>query len=168
LLTSPLTYIFQYNVILNEFRTAPTSDERNDALRSLGNAKQPELVKRTLELPLSDEVKGQDIYLPLGSLRSRASSVDAVWDWMTTNWDEIVKRLPPGLGMLGTVVQMGTSGFTTMEHVAMIESFFQERSTKGFDQGLAQSLDSIKARAKWVERDAADVQQWLKANGYMS
>ena len=70
--------------------------------------------------------------------------------------------------MLSTVVQLCTLGFTKTEHVAMIEAFFKERSTKGFDQSLAQSLDSIKAKAKWLERDGEDVRQWLKANGYLS
>jgi aminopeptidase 2 len=152
---------------LNEYLTGPTKDEQNDALRSLGHASDPALVKRTLELPLSDKVKGQDIYLPIASLRSKATSIEALWDWMTNNWEDITKRLPAGLGMLSTVVQIGTSGFTKQEHVDKIEAFFKDKSTKGFDQSLAQSLDSIKAKAKWLERDGEDVKEWLKANKYL-
>lgn len=48
-----------------------------------------------------------------------------------------------------------------------IEAFFKEKSTKGFDKALAQSLDSISAKAKWVERDGAGVRGWLREHGYL-
>ncbi|KAF1984582.1 hypothetical protein K402DRAFT_422789 [Aulographum hederae CBS 113979] len=158
----------EYNAILNEYRTASTSDERNTALRSIGRAKKPELIKKTLTLPLSDEVKGQDIYLPLGGLRSHKEGIVELWAWMKDNWDALEKKLPPGLTMLGSVVSICTSSFTHEEHIKDIKAFFDERSTKGFNQSLAQSIDSISAKGKWIERDSKDVEQWLRENGYLS
>ncbi|KAJ9656848.1 Aminopeptidase 2 mitochondrial [Coniosporium apollinis] len=157
----------EYNAILNEYRTATTSDERNTALRAIGRAKQPELIQRTLTLPLSDEVKGQDIYLPLGGLRTHKDGIDALWAWMKENWDALEKKLPPGLTMLGSVVSICTSGFTSREQAEEIEEFFKKKSTKGFDQSLAQSLEAIKAKAKWIERDREDVRGWLEEHGYL-
>jgi aminopeptidase 2 len=55
-----------------------------------------------------------------------------------------------------------------MEQVAQVEKFFSERSTKGFDRTLAQALDAVRARARWVERDGGNVKQWLKENGYFA
>jgi aminopeptidase 2 len=157
----------QFDAILNEFRTARTSDERNDALRSLGRAQSPELIKRTLTLPLGEEVKGQDIYLPLANLRTSKDGITALWGWMTGNWDLLQKKLPPGLSMLGSVVSMCTSAFTHQDHMDEINKFFSERSTKGFDQSVAQSLDAIRAKAMWIERDSQDVKEWLKVNNYL-
>ena len=31
---------------------------------------------------------------------------------------------------------------------------------------IAQTLDSIRAKAAWVKRDGKDVETWLKTNGY--
>ncbi|KAJ9626577.1 Aminopeptidase 2 mitochondrial [Taxawa tesnikishii (nom. ined.)] len=152
----------EYDAILNEYRTAKTSDERNTALRAIGRARKPELIKRTLQLPLSKEVKEQDIYLPIGGLRSHKEGIVALWNWMKENWDTIQKKLPPGLSMLGSVVSLCTSSFTSEAQLKEIESFFKERSTKGFDQSLAQSFDAIRAKAGWLERDRADVEKWLK------
>ncbi|OCL08274.1 hypothetical protein AOQ84DRAFT_222052 [Glonium stellatum] len=157
----------EYNVILNEYRTANTSDERNTALRAIGRANSPGLIKRTLSLPLSDEVKGQDIYLPLASLRTHATGIDALWDWMKCNWDELERKLPPGLTMLGSVVSICTSSFTSSAQMEDIEEFFAKKSTKGFDQALAQSLDAIRAKASWIKRDQEDVKTWLKEQGYL-
>ena len=156
----------QYEVILNEYRTAQTSDERNTALRALGRARDPALIAKTLSLPLSNEVKGQDIYLPLGGLRTHADGISILWDWMKQHWSELERKLPPGLTMLGTVVSLCTSGFTHDRQVDEVKAFFAERSTKGFDQSLAQSHDAVVAKARWLQRDTDDVKKWLGDNGY--
>ena len=137
-------------------------------MRSLGRAKDAGLIKRTLALPLSDEVKEQDIYLPLGALRTHDTGINALWQWLQENWSTLEKKLPPGLGMLGNVVQICTSTFTKPAQIEEVNRFFKERSTKGFDQSLAQSLDSIRAKSLWLERDRTDVENWLKGNGYLN
>jgi aminopeptidase 2 len=154
--------------VLNEYRTATTSDERNTALRAIGRAKSPALIKRTLTLPLSDEVKSQDIYLPLGGLRTHKDGIEFLWAWMKENWDVLVKTLPPSGSMLSSVVSICTSSFTSKRQIDDIRGFFENRSTKGFDQALAQSLDAIKAKANWVERDGNDVKEWLKEKRYFN
>ncbi|KAL8709084.1 MAG: hypothetical protein Q9220_006105 [cf. Caloplaca sp. 1 TL-2023] len=158
----------EYDTLLNEYTTAKDADERNTALRSLGRVNSPELIQRTLSLPLSDAVKGQDVYLPLGGLRNESVGIEALWKWMTGNWDAIEKKCPPGLTMLGSVVQLCTSGFTTEEQLAEVQKWFEGRSTKGFDRALSQSGDAVKAKAKWLARDRGDVEAWLKGEGYVS
>jgi hypothetical protein len=34
-------------------------------------------------------------------LRSHPAGIEGRWNWLKSNWDELYKRLPPGLGMLG-------------------------------------------------------------------
>jgi aminopeptidase 2 len=157
----------QYDAILNETRNAATSDERNSALRALGRAKSPELIQRTLAMALSDEVKGQDIYLPIAALRSHAEGCHALWKWVKDNWEELERRLPPSLSMLSSVVAITTSGFTHREHIEDIQAFFESKSTKGFDMALSQSIDAISAKAAWLERDADDVKTWLQEHKYL-
>ncbi|KAE8149266.1 peptidase family M1-domain-containing protein [Aspergillus avenaceus] len=157
----------EYNVVLDRFRNAPTSDEKTTALRCLGSAEDPALIQRTLGLALGDEVKNQDIYMPLGGLRNHAAGIEARWAWMKDNWDALYKRLPPGLGMLGTVVQLSTSSFCTEEQLKDVQDFFKDKDTKGFDRAVEQSLDAIRAKVNWVKRDRGDVESWLKSNGYV-
>jgi aminopeptidase 2 len=115
---------------------------------------------------MSETVKSQDIYMPLAGLRARPEGVQALWKFLTSKWEPIVEKLPPSFTMLGTVVQLCVSGFTKMEHVKEVEAFFETKSTRGFDRTLAQALDAVRARARWVERDGGDVKGWLKENGY--
>ncbi|KAL8872194.1 MAG: hypothetical protein Q9174_002137 [Haloplaca sp. 1 TL-2023] len=157
----------EYNVLLNEYQTAKDADERNTALRSLGRVESDELIQRTLSLPLSSIVKGQDVYLPLGGLRNEAKGIDALWSWMTSNWEAIEQKCPPGLTMLSNVVQLCTSGFTTEEQLQKVDKWFEGRSTKGFDRALEQSKDSVRAKAKWLSRDKGDVEGWLQKEGFL-
>jgi aminopeptidase 2 len=156
----------EYDVILNEALTANTSDERNTAMRAIGKAKSPELIQRTLTLPLGDKVKAQDIYLPISGLRAHAEGITALWSWFKANWNELVARLPPGLSMLSSVVSICTASFTHEDQLKDVQNFFKDRQTKGFDQSLAQALDAIRAKQSWLQRDSDDVKTWLKENGY--
>ncbi len=120
----------EYDVILNEYRTAKIADERNTALRSLGRVNDKKLIQRTLSLPLGDEVKGQDVYLPLAGLRNDTEGIEALWTWLKENWDAIEEKCPPGLTMLGSVVQICTSGFTKEQQMKDVKKWFEGRSTK--------------------------------------
>lgn len=153
-------------MILDTYRNSKNSDERNTALRSLGRSRDPELMKQTLAMPLGGEVKEQDIYMPISALRSHPAGIDALYSWMTENWDEIAKRLPAGLSMLGSMVTICTSSFTSKAQRDRVEKYFEEKSTKGFERSLAQSLESIQAKDAWLNRDRDDVAKWVKDNAY--
>jgi aminopeptidase 2 len=118
-------------------------------------------------MALSTEVKGQDIYLPIQALRSHPEGCHALWKWVKDNWEELERRLPPSLSMLSSVVSITTSSFTHREHIEDIQAFFKNKSTKGFDMSLSQSIDAISAKAAWLERDAEDVKTWLQEHKYL-
>jgi len=157
----------EWEIVLNAYRNGRTNDERNVALRWMGRSKNPENIKKTLQFALSTEVKDQDIYQPISGVRGHAEGVVALWEWFKTNYDLLIKKLPPGLSMLGSVVGMCTNNFTTWDQLKDVENFFKDKDTKGFDRGLAQSMDSIKAKATWTERDTEDVKTWLKEKKYL-
>ncbi|TVY88309.1 Aminopeptidase 2, mitochondrial, partial [Lachnellula willkommii] len=153
----------EYDVIIDTYRNSKNSDERNTALRCLGRAKDPELIKRTLSLPFGGEVKEQDVYLPISALRTHPQGVEALYGWLTENFDELAAKFPAGLSMLGSIVTICTSGFTKEADIARIQKFFEAKSTKGFDQSLAQSLDTIRAKSAWLARDSEDVKKWVES-----
>ncbi|KAL1959712.1 hypothetical protein VTO42DRAFT_1298 [Malbranchea cinnamomea] len=157
----------EYNVVLDRYRNAPTSSEKNTALRCLGSCQDPAMIQRTLDLALSEEVRSQDIYMVLAGLRLHAAGITARWEWLKNNWDAITKRLPPAFSMLGSVIQICASSLSTEEQLKDVESFFQDKDKKGFDRALEQTLDAIRAKVAWLKRDQADVEGWLKTNGYL-
>lgn len=157
----------EYEALVKEYETAKSSDERNAALRSLGRARDPELIQRTLAYSLSKHVKDQDIYLPLAGLRAHREGIEAFWAWMKENWETLRQKMPPSFTLLGSVVSMATSSFTKEDQLKDVEAFFKDKSTKGFDRNLAQSSDAVRAKMGWLSRDGEAVEGWLKANKYL-
>lgn len=104
--------------------------------------------------------------MPVAGLRSHAQGIKALFSWMTENWDELCKRLPPELPMLGTMVMLMTSGMTTESQLADIDKFFGEKNNAGYDKSLEQSKDAIRSKISWLARDRDDVARWLKENQY--
>lgn len=86
-----------------------------------------------------------------------------MYGWLTENFDELAKKFPAGLSMLGSIVTICTSGFTKEADLGRIQKFFKTKSTKGFDQALAQSCDSIRAKSAWLARDREDVKKWVES-----
>jgi aminopeptidase 2 len=124
----------------------------------------PELIKQTLSLPLGGEVKEQDICLPISALRSHPQSIEALYNWMQDNWDELARRLSASHKILRSMVTICTSNFTRENDKARVEKFFSKKSNKGFEMGLAQSLESIQGKAAWLARDRKDVETWVMEN----
>lgn len=135
-------------------------------MRCIGRAKEPALIKSTLDLVLSGEVKSQDLYLPASGLRSHAEGIEALFSWLTEKWPEISKRLSGNAPILGSMVTICTSSFAKPEQLKKVEEFFENIETKSFAQPLAQSKDAIRSKISWVERDRNDVAAWVKENGY--
>lgn len=157
----------EYDTLLNEYRTAQDADERNTALRSLGRVTDPALIQRSLDLPLSDDVKGQDVYLPISGLRNDQKGIEMLWEWVKKNWEPLNVKCPASLGMLGSVVSISTGGFTHEDQLKAVKTFFDGKSTKGFDRSLQQVSDGITAKARWLQRDGKDVEEWLNKQGYL-
>lgn len=156
----------EYEAILDLFRNSNNGDERNTALRTLGRAKDPELIQRTLDMILSGEVKSQDLYLPASGLRSHPEGIEALYEWMTEKWPEVSKRLNGNANILGSMVTICTSSFAKQEQLDKVEEFFNNVDTKMFLQPLAQTKDAIRSKIAWVNRDRSDVASWVKDNGY--
>ncbi|KAK9460950.1 peptidase family M1-domain-containing protein [Lipomyces oligophaga] len=159
----------EWDVIHRTYLNPINKDEENTALRALGRTKSPKLIQKTLDMILDGKsIRAQDVYLPMGGLRTTVEGTRALWSWLELHWDEVEKLLPPGLSMLSSVVSLATGGFCKQEDVDTVEAFFAKRNTKGYDKGLAQSLESVRSKIQWVERDGEVVKKWLKSNGYFN
>lgn len=92
-------------------------------------------------MSLGDEVKSQDIYMPLAGLRAHPEGIEARWKWLMDNWETVQKRLPPGLTMLSSVVQICSASFTTEKQWEEVQAFFKGKVTKVCDDFVFTGVD---------------------------
>ena len=83
-------------MVLQQYLTTMDASEKNTALKSLGQTTKPALLRKSLELVLSDQVVAADVNTALSQFSTHAEGAKAVWDWLKNNWMAITKKLPPG------------------------------------------------------------------------
>lgn len=83
---------------------------------------------------------------------------------------------------------MVPTSFTTQQDAEIVKAFFVDKDTSAYIQPLeqvrllfsipfsrmivlnmrlVQGLDTLRSRARWLERDTQDVAQWLRQKGYL-
>ena len=76
-------------------------------------------------------------------------------------------KIGGNLVVLDRFVQQLIGKFASLEAERDVADFFGGKDTKGYDKGIAQKLDAIRGNAKYKERDAALILEWLKAKGFV-
>lgn len=158
--------IDNYEKLFHIYKNPLSSDEKLASLEALGHFEDLKLLERTLSYLTDGNVLYQDMWIPMQGMTSHKNGIQTLWAWLQDNWDDMSKRLPPGFSLLGSLMFISTSAFTSMESRDQVKKFFSGRSTKGFNQNLAQSLDIISCKAKWVNRDREVVKKYLVEHGF--
>ena len=83
-----------WDLMYGEFKKAATPQEEHRYLYALSHFTSPGLIRRTLKLYLSDEVKAQDGPIALGQLMSNQHANRITWDAIESRWDELLRRFP--------------------------------------------------------------------------
>ena len=81
-----------YEKMLRVAQTATDPDLKQDALHALTRFQAPELVERTLEYAVSDEVRSQDSWTLIARLLERRETQDLAWAFVQQHWAEIARR----------------------------------------------------------------------------
>ncbi|KAF0272349.1 hypothetical protein FOG51_02685 [Hanseniaspora uvarum] len=131
------------------------------ALRTFTRFEGKEFVDKTFELIKEKIILPQDIYIALSMIGATQEGVYTLWSWITTNWDQVVLDFLPSSRTMSYIMRICTTGFTQYKQHDDVKAFFADKECNGFDMALAQSLDAITTKAKWVERDGADLTEYL-------
>ena len=97
----------------------------------------------------------------IGCLSDGAKGAELVWKWFQLKWralcselsrEKVEKELVPSV----------INGFSTKEQIEDVEKFFKTREISHQDAKTA--LEKIRSRPERVQRDAEEVEKWLKSN----
>jgi puromycin-sensitive aminopeptidase len=145
-----------YDRLVERYRTASTPQDQLRHLYALAEFDSAELVRRTCELAMSEEVKTQNapFLLRMGIANRRHGAV--AWEFVRRHWDEANERFPNN-----TIVRMVDAvRLLTDESVAAdVQAFFSEhpikQAAKTLDQILERQRVNVALRAREHDRFAA-------------
>ncbi|WP_394828566.1 M1 family metallopeptidase [Pendulispora albinea] len=142
-------------------RKAQDRHERTQILYALGQFRDPEIVRASLPLLLSEEFDPRESStLRWGALAAPATR-QLAYDFVKQNFDALAARIPRD--DIARLAQSG-SAFCDEAHRADLESFFRDRAPRylGGPRILAQTTEAIKLCAAYRTRQAPNVQSFLQ------
>jgi len=149
-----------YDAVLKLFENPKTPSIKVAAIRGLTSAVDAALQARTFDMILSS-VRNQDLISFFRGFCVNTEALYALREFFEANYYSINKRLETTFSMK-YVVQSVYTGFGKEEDRVKAEAFFKDKDTRKYNQGLAQALDGISAKAAFIERSTADIVTWLE------
>jgi alanyl aminopeptidase len=148
-----------YEKFRQGFEGAEDPAVRRNYLNALGAFMDPALQDSALDYALGGQVRLNELFPIFGSIMSTPAGQDRVYNWFTSNYDEIVSRMPP---MFVQYMPFIASGCST-ERLAAAREFFgaPERSTPGLQKNLAKVADQVTDCAGLREREGQSVADYL-------
>jgi puromycin-sensitive aminopeptidase len=85
-----------WHTVLELYKGASTPQDRMRYLFALTESPDPVILRRTLDLALSSEVRSQDAPLLIASVMRNRDGTAIAWDWLERHWDLLGSRFPAG------------------------------------------------------------------------
>jgi aminopeptidase N len=132
------------------------------ALFSLSDFSDPALLKRTMDMALSPEVRSQNMaFLIYGVMRNPAGT-ELAWQFMQTRWNDIVAKT--GLRGAGRLVG-ATSMLCDPQSRQQVQSFFTEHKVPSAERTLQQATERIGNCVDFKQAQQPQLAEWLHQNG---
>jgi aminopeptidase N/puromycin-sensitive aminopeptidase len=151
-----------YEKMLRVAQTATDPDLKEDALHTLTRFQRPELVARTLEYAVSDEVRSQDRWMLIARLLARRETQDQAWAFVQQHWAEMERKATENSGAR---IVGATGAFCSVERRDEVTSFFAAHAVASAERTLAKAVDSINDCVALRAAQEPELRQWLDVQG---
>lgn len=140
-----------YERFLERKRTSAADDpeEEERFLYALASFEDPALVRRTLELTFSDDVRPQDRAFVLSALLGGRASRRAAWEFVRDGWQERILTMDP---MLRQYVIRGMATLTPPDLAGPVGEFLMRHVTDDTRETTAQACEQLRIDAAAVVR----------------
>ncbi len=149
-----------FNQLRSAARATQDRTDRQRMLTALGLFRDAGLAKEAQALVLSDDLDPRESFAILGAQSRHPATRAAAYDFVKTNFDALVKRLPrdSAAGFPSFAV-----GFCDDEHLADASIFFKDRAPQsvGGPRRLAQSLETLQLCSALRKQQSASVGAFL-------
>jgi puromycin-sensitive aminopeptidase len=149
----------EYEEYLVGLRAATTPQAEQRYLRALTEFRSTALVRRTLELAVSDAVRSQDAPLVLRDLLLAPHSREPAWAFLKEHWEAIQRRLPSLAGMRRMCE--GIVGLVTPALEADVRAFCATRGVSLGGKALEQDLEQLRIAVAFKEHAGAELAAYL-------
>lgn len=151
-----------YDRFLLASRRATSPEERDRYLHALTAFEDPALVKRSLDLTLTSNLRSQDAPGFLARLLGSPVTNARAWTFLKDHWNELEPRALTFLG--GPTIAASLGSFCDSRTRDDIRAFFTTHTLRSAERALAQSLERIEGCIALRDAQTGELTKWLAAN----
>ena len=150
--------------LLEVYTKSNNPDLKNDIIAGVTLCSWPAGVNLILEqLNKRSIIKPQDIIMWYAALVRQTPSREASWRWLKNNFEQLISLFQAS-GDYSDFVRATASNFTSQEHLADFEQFFESyRKDSVLEREIMVGAEQIKAKASLIKQQQQAVFQALKS-----
>jgi puromycin-sensitive aminopeptidase len=144
----------EYADFVESYKTAATPQEEQRFLFALAGFQDRDLVRRTAEMTITDQVRTQNAPFLVSSLLHNLVGGDLAWEFTKHHWETMLARYPES-----SIVRMceGVTALTTPELERDVREFFAEHPVPAAGKTLEQHLERLHIAVVFKQREAASL-----------
>ncbi|XP_050068401.1 glutamyl aminopeptidase-like [Anopheles maculipalpis] len=156
--------VADWDKVLQRFRDENDANEKTKLMVALASYPDQRTMRRFLELSWDTAlVRTQDQLSCIQYIAANRHGEQAAWEHVRENWPRLVARFGIGERNLGRMIPSITGRFTTQARLYELEDFFGRYPEAGAGAtARRQALENIQNNISWLERNEANVANWLK------
>jgi puromycin-sensitive aminopeptidase len=151
----------RYEQYLQRYRAAITPEERDRYLVAFGDFARPELTSQILQLILSDDIRGQDLWKPLRGLLANPAAQAETWSFVQAHWKELRKK---GGSVGAQRIISGAKALWREDWLSQVQAFFAapENRVPSAERTLTQTLEFIRLGLIFRRTQQENLTAWLR------
>ena len=150
----------EFEAFMKIYKSAPSEEEKDRAIRALCSFSQPEFLKDTIAFTFSTEVRAQDAFKTVTLMSLNPKAIDLAWTYVTGHWKDLEERFAGG--HLFSRFILPFSKFATLEKSDEVEVFFNKNKAEGIGRTVAQTVEKIRTNSALLKRDLEGISGFLK------
>lgn len=151
----------EFEKLLKLHDQAKLSEEKYTLAAAITSFRQPELIKRALELITSDHVRIQDVghWVAYSFMNHHARAL--TWAWLVKQWPWLTQNLGSDMSFYRFPLYSARA-FSDAKFLPEYKRFFNSVMTPGLERTVNQGIEIIEWQSAWRERDLKLVKTYFK------
>ncbi|MGH7724502.1 MAG: M1 family metallopeptidase [Candidatus Eiseniibacteriota bacterium] len=151
-----------YDAYRKRFETTENPAERRWFLNAISSFREPAILDANLDYSLTGPLKPQEIFSLFEITGDRPEERDAVFSWITKNYDAVLKRIPP----MYVAFMPYAAGGCSAPRLAAGKAFFSEpkNSVPGMDKEIAKMSEGVEDCLALRQRESDRFAEFLSRN----
>lgn len=153
----------EWKIFYNLYKEQELHEEKERLGYALTFFKNKNLIEKTLNFILSDEVKDQDTPHMLVMVWQNKDARTQTWNFIKKNWKVILKKYGQGGHFLSRMLSpIGL--YKTKKDLLLFKDFFNKNEAPGATRSLEQAYEKIEGNIAWIRDDLKIIEKWLNKN----